>query len=123
MFAISRGTLAANLNVTCDKSGCDSSPKNGAVFNELDVKPLDEYTRTLEACNTADESLTFAMEVSKFKDSDPSIGGVMTLSVFDPNQVDPVIGPITFTDLNDSGYLLIGSIESALYRFRGGAKR
>lgn len=101
LLANTRGVFAQvppTLRVDCGSGSCTSSPVNGRIFNELDVKPFDTYTRTVEVCNTTDEDLTISLDVSRFIDSDPSLSGVMTLTVVDTNTNSVVFGPKYFEE-------------------------
>lgn len=90
--------VSPTLRVNCEQGGCTSSPVNGRIFNELDVKPLDTYTRTVEVCNTAGEVLTISFDVSKYVDAEPALAGVMTLTIVDTATNTVVFGPKYFDE-------------------------
>ena len=108
---ISSRVLAADLTVTCDGSGCDSNPKGASLFAEGDVKPLDQYARVLEACNTSDESLTFAIETSNYVDSSTILGGARDLTKKDSNTGTVLVGPSSLATINQGGYVLVGAVS------------
>ncbi len=58
--------VAADLEVTCDKSNgsivCDSTPLNGALFDEGNLLPGDTVIRSLQVTNNHDEPCGFALD-------------------------------------------------------------
>ncbi|PIP56859.1 hypothetical protein COX05_00795 [candidate division WWE3 bacterium CG22_combo_CG10-13_8_21_14_all_39_12] len=103
---------AADLSVDCTTDTCSSSPSGQALFTELDVKPGDAFIREVEACNDSSESLTFALELQDFTDSNPPIGSVMDFTVKNADTNVVLYGPVFLDDLYQSGYILIDGVDA-----------
>ena len=111
LLIFSNEVHAADLQITCDLDACTSTSLVEPLFEEVDVKPLDEFVRTVEACNTDDDEITFAMELQNYVDSDPAIGEVLSLTIIDEVSTNTVLGPSSLAEIQTDGYIMVGGVD------------
>ena len=114
LTALVSPVLAVDMTVTCDETSCVSSPEGAAIFEEVNVLPGNSYTRILTAVNTADQALTFALEVTPGSFDDPStppLGKLLFLTISDDTDT-VVYGPETLYQFNLDGYVTLGDIPA-----------
>lgn len=112
LFLSTNAVEAADLTVQCNLNSCTSAPLGQTLFTETNVVPGDLYLREVNVCNNANESLTFALEVSNFVDSSPSIGQVMNFKIIDAQSLMLTYGPVSLANLSQQGYILISGISA-----------
>jgi hypothetical protein len=119
-FQLVGAQVLSSYLVTCDADGCESNFDGSAIFNELDVKPLDTYTERVEVCNNNDDPIDFSFAVENYTDSIPAIGGVMWMMITEVGTNRIVMSPVLLSELENNGNIPIEAVapdSCAKYEF------
>src|SRR3989304_7556629 len=107
-----RATGASDVSLTCSDSGCTGI--SGAIFNEINLAPGDNISKTLTAVNNYAENRNFGVEVtpSNFLDSDPSLAQELNVTIKDSSGGSTLYGPKTIMDWKNDGLIVLSQMAS-----------
>lgn len=103
---------AADSEITCDTNGCSDI---GAIFNESNMYPGQNLTKTLKVTNNYNEARSFALEIqgSNYSDSTPSMGDAIKITIVDQSGGGGTIyGPKSINQWKNDGFTSIGMVDS-----------
>lgn len=118
-FAANLHVQAADLTVNFTDTDCNLIPSGGPLFNELDVKPLDTYTKTIQVNNNGENPATFSLSLkdpgflSQFFDSTPSLSDIIWVTIADADTQNVIYGPVKISTWKDAGYIVLASNMAA----------
>jgi hypothetical protein len=79
-----RSVLAADLNVTCDSSGCTTIPGGqAALFNETKFLPGQDVTRTIYVVNNSSDDCSLKMTINNSREDEVGLDGVVFTAIND----------------------------------------
>jgi len=110
-FAFISSVQAGDLNVTCSPGNCNSTGDD-PLFQETNILPGWQLTKTIAATNGYAETRQFALELYDYQNND-SLGGVIQLNIKESGSATNLFSG-SLTDFNNAGYLLLTNIGSGL---------
>lgn len=102
---------AGDLNVTCSPGNCNSTGDD-PLFQETNILPGWQLTKTITATNSYAEMRQFALELYDYQNND-SLGDVIQLNIKESGSATNLFSG-SLTNFNNTGYLLLTNINSGL---------
>lgn len=100
---------AANQEIICSEEGCSSL--TGSLFNEKNLAPKDSVKKTVLAVNNYAQDRIFAVEVTNFSDSTPSLSEVLKITI-SKEDGEKVYGPEKISQWEQGGFITLSEISA-----------